>query len=574
MKFKKTIIISIFLVFILTLSAVSARDNSSDSNIGLIKEDTANIVDSADDGNFEINLDQSKVKSSYESDDSNLKKLDSNENQIKSINPDSLSVGVPEKVEIWSYNDAIQMNFSLPKNSKGKISIYKDNNHIKTFDLNDERLGNIFYNNCTIYKEDNKKKDVYQVWYRLTINDIGIKTFTFKYDDGHDFIEKSGSVTITYILKPSVNKITYDEKVLLITAPPNLKGTISVEIDGRKYKTYSKVYKRKFYVVYNKCLTTKCIIPDNVKNQYVKLSPKLSIGKHKIKITYSGDEIYPSRSVEYTLIVKAKIKTDPFYLDNSKKISLELPKNAKGKLVLKFYDSEKKLVKTFTKKLKKGKAKIVIPKKFYGKFSKVVATYSGKDYKVKKEVMKSVTINPPIKIPRSMLQGERKFISINLPGKKGVLKLYIYKYKKNGDFELKGYSSRLVKGKAKISLSRFTAETEVSHIEFVETLKNGGKVTYTDYEYPMIYKPLDISHINLHYGKAEITIQGHKKGGKILKNKYITIKINNKFVKKVKTNKYGVADFKIPKKYKPKTYTITAKYKKNSISEKIKIKKS
>lgn len=577
MKFKKTILISIVLIFILTLSAVSAMDNSSDTNSGLLKEDTNDIVDSAYTGNSEDDVNQNhKLKFSHESDDE-LKKLDNNENQIKSISSDSLNVGVPKKVEIWSYSDVIYMNFSLPKNTKGKISIYKDDNHIKTFNLNEEELKKSnFFDNCTIYKEDNNKKDLYQVRYRLTNTDIGIKTFTFKYENGLDFIEKSGTVNITYILKPSTNKIYYNEKVLLIIAPPDLKGTVSVEIDGRKYKTYSKTYKRRYYINYKaNCISNKCIMPyNNIKNQYVKLSPKLSIGKHKIKITYSGDGIYPSRSVEYTITVRAKIEAESFYLGDSRKISLELPKNAKGKLVLKFYDSKHKLVKTFTQKLKNGKAKIVIPKKFYGRFSKVVAKYNGKDYKVKSEVMKGVTINPPINIPKTMLEGEKKFISINLPHKKGVLKLYIYKYKKNGDFKLKEYSRKLFKGKAKISLSRFNDETEMSHVEFVETLKSGKKVTYSDYSICMIYKPLSISYLNLHYGKAQITIQAYKKGGKILKNKYITIKINDKFVKKVKTNKYGVANFKIPKKYKPKTYKLTAKYKKNSITEKIKIKKS
>jgi hypothetical protein len=85
---------------------------------------------------------------------------------------------------------------------------------------------------------------------------------------------------------------------------------------------------------------------------------------------------------------------------------------------------------------------------------------------------------------------------------------------------------------------------------------------------------LYITHDKLYQGNAEIRIQAYKKGGKILKNKRITIKINGKFVKKVKTNKYGYVDFKIPKKYKPKKYRLTVKYKKNSLTERIKIHKA
>lgn len=568
MKFKKIFIVSIFLLIILSLSSVSAADNSTDKNVQTISENTEDISDSSAkevvlerDMNYQTN----KIKSSSKTEDDALKISDSNKNQVKSISSDSFNVGVPENIEVWGPNTYLHMNFSLPKNSKGKVSLYKDNYLIKTFDLSDEELiSSILPRECNIYIETTKKKDIYHVDYNLNGTSIGIRNFTFKYENGGDVLEKSGLVNITYILKPASEKIVYSDKSLMIITPINIKGKVSVEIDGKKYNTYIKTYKSHYI---------RCVVL-NTKNQYVKLSPKLSIGKHKIKIIYPGDELYPSRSVEYELTVVPRILINAFYGDSKKKISLELPKNAKGKLVLKFYDSKKKLVKTFTKKLRNGKAIIIIPKKFYGKFSKVVAKYSGHDYKVPKEVMKDIIIDPPISVPKTMLQGEKKFVSIKLRGKKGVLKLYMYTYSDDEDTKEKVYTKRLVKGKAKISLSRFTDKNDINYIEFVETLKNGKKVTYNVYKSCSIFKPLYITHDKLYQGNAEIRIQAYKKGGKILKNKRITIKINGKFIKKVKTNKYGYVDFKIPKKYKPKKYRLTVKYKKNSLTERIRIYKA
>ena len=112
-------------------------------------------------------------------------------------------------------------------------------------------------------------------------------------------------------------------------------------------------------------------------------------------------------------------------------------------------------------------------------------------------------------------------------------------------------------------------------VKFIQTLKSGKKVSYVYYRQLTVVKPLKITSAKkLYYGTAKVKIQAYKSGGKALAGKYIKIKINKKFVKKVKTNSKGVATFKIPKKYKPKTYKITAIYKKYSTYKKIRIYKA
>ena len=189
--------------------------------------------------------------------------------------------------------------------------------------------------------------------------------------------------------------------------------------------------------------------------------------------------------------------------------------------------------------------------------------------------MDEVSINPPIVLTKKMLKGEKKYLSINLPGKKGVLKLYYEVRLKDGTVKTKVISKKLVKGKAKIVIPKLAAGSHDLKVKFIQTLKSGKKVSYVYYRQLEVVKPLKISSAKkLYYGTAKVKIQAYKSGGKVLANKYIKVKINNKYVKKVKTNSKGVATFKIPKKYKPNTYKITAIYNKYTVSKKIRIYKA
>ena len=226
------------------------------------------------------------------------------------------------------------------------------------------------------------------------------------------------------------------------------------------------------------------------------------------------------------------------------------------------YNSKNKVVKKFTKKLKKGKASLIVPKKFYGKFSKAIIKYTGKDYKVKSFVEKKIVISPTVKIPKKMLQGEKKYVSIKLPGKKGVLKIFVGQIR-NGKYKSNAYSKKLVRGNAKIALSKLKAGDYIHNIKFIETLKNGKKVSYNIYSKCRILKPLSIYAPDNYAESDFVDLDAYKSGGKALSGKFITIKINNKFFKKVKTDKYGYARFNIPNEYKSSNLKITAQYNKN-----------
>ena len=261
----------------------------------------------------------------------------------------------------------------------------------------------------------------------------------------------------------------YGGSLFKIYGPENAKGNLTVEIDGQSCDIY-KLDKQ-----------------DGKHTVFEGMFRGLDYGNHKVHITYHGDEVYAARSVdcEISVIPKIFVYTSLSYVSNSFSSNypqgayIKFPTNAKGKLVVKFYNSKNKVVKKLSKKISNKKAYINFYKySFYGKFSKAVISYSGSDYKVPNKVIKKVYKLPNISVPKSMKKGQKKYISIKVPGKKGVLKVRFNYKQKNGKYNHKSYSKKLVKGKAKISLSKLPKGSELSFIKFIQTLKSGKKVTY------------------------------------------------------------------------------------------------
>jgi hypothetical protein len=109
-------------------------------------------------------------------------------------------------------------------------------------------------------------------------------------------------------------------------------------------------------------------------------------------------------------------------------------------------------------------------------------------------------------------------------------------------------------------------------------VKYAGADGYKDVYYVGVYvekAPVKIRAIstNVAYNdEYKVIVIGQN--GKGLKNAKVTFKINGKKVKTIKTNSIGIAKFKIPAKYGPKKYTITAIYKKTKLSKKVSVKHS
>ena len=580
------------MVSLFLLSSVSASENVDNAiNAGSdndIMNEVAIGVDSeyksiATEDNVQMGLDDDSSDDSIMAQDSEVIKYgdngkdeslksqdDADSNQIGNSVQDVLGVSnfdvkFPKTAYFFKsdqdeYSDSFNIVIYISKNASGILAIYNNDELCKKIKLD---------SNVPLKSKGEDIPDEYEYivtsegdLYKIKVSiysNVGKNNVVIKFNDGKKTVEKSAVVNGKFYVDCNKDMV-YGTKTIYIMSTciyHDYDAKLSAQIDGKKYT-----------------------VKKNGELYYIKLSSILPIGKHTMKVTYLGPK-YPSHSVQGQFDVLGVI--DNIAYGNSygfksyygDKISLALPKNAKGNLVVQFYNSENKVVKTFSKKLVNGKASIsVVNSKSYGDYSKVVGKYTGKDYKVKTVVGKSVSIYPPFKMPNKIVKGEKKYISLSLPsGKEGILKIVVRAKDDKGTYSnadsLK-ISKNLVNGKANISLSKFK-EGDVHKVSFVETV-NGKKVEEYSYNVRVdILNPLKIVSSKLHYGKANVKIKAYKAVGKPLVNKVITVKVNNKAVKKVKTNKNGVAVFKMPKKYKPNTYKITAQYNNDSISKKIKI---
>ena len=231
-----------------------------------------------------------------------------------------------------------------------------------------------------------------------------------------------------------------------------------------------------------------------------------------------------------------------------------MPKDAVGSLIVKIYDENEELIKTFTKQVSNGEASISFTK-FYGLCKKIIVQYNGTDYPCETVERGDVHIYPPISTPNNYYQGQKKTVSMNLPGKTGTLKFYIGK---SSYPEGKAYTAKLVDGKASISLDSYSAGNYIINIHFTDTT-DGKTQKYNWFREFTVYKPVKFtpSTSAIYYGDGQYKVKLTNSSGKSIVGEYVSFKINGKYIAKAKTNKTGWAVFKIPTKYVPKTYKFT-----------------
>lgn len=546
MKINKIMIVSFLLLAIFTLGSVSAvSDENIDSGVLTDNEDMGEVINAPNEDL--IDSQEDLISSSCEDselnseDDKNLKGSDSDtiadeeksngKMQATKLNDDgsgsqsasfdnliTIDYQPPEKVIIKGNDedfDSISLKFD--SNLKGNI----------TFVFNGEDKGTY---NLADYPEGNLYIDIY-------FSTIGKNNCTLIFKNGTDTLEKTIFIDVDYRIR-TAESVGWGEKELRVFLPDDAKGSLTVLIDGVKYNLYNRTVESDHDFI----------------EYYIKLPSDLKVGSHNLTLNYAGDSKYPAREFNSTLNVRAYLEV-PYSFESPKdKIILKLPKDAKGSLIVKIYDDNNKLVKTFTKKLSNGEASISFTD-FYGFYGKIVAQYNGTDYPSETVERDSVNIYPPISTPDNFYKGQKKTISMNLPGKTGTLKVYI---DKSTAFEEKPYTAKLVNGKASFALKDYAAGRYYVGIQFIET--TGGKTQkYFWYREFTVYKPVKFtpSSSSIYYGNGKYKVKLTNSSGNALAGQYVSFKINGKYIAKVKTNKSGWAVFKIPTKYVPKTYKFT-----------------
>lgn len=254
------------------------------------------------------------------------------------------------------------------------------------------------------------------------------------------------------------------ENYIGIDVPSDLSGDLIVTVDGKKYKWFS-----------------------NGGEIFVDVTG-LPVGYHEIIAAYAGDEKYYEyeNSMEFEVIAKIRIVSyEP--------ISLTLPKDAEGNLVIDIYnntgfdsyDEEEiyEFLKTVTVPLVKGKAVYDYNELGIGCY-RFDASYDGDDYYVSEE-SESLDVSMSISDVENLRSKEEATVNITIPGaNSGTLKInvgYVIGSDEEGDDILETVDSKSIKAST-LNSYKFSQKLLGSYKLTAEYIVNGNVVA-TEYIY-------------------------------------------------------------------------------------------
>ena len=300
-------------------------------------------------------------------------------------------------------------------------------------------------------------------------------------------------------------------------------------------------------------------------------SPRLSLGKHNVTVDYSGDYNYAHYLRDYNLTILIESKLDnivvPKLTNNPEPLfSIDLPDDATGTFMVNVNGTE------YSTQVVNGSAAIKVPKLGDGEYS-IVLAYSG-DGKYssasKSSVMTVVNLKP---FPEFSQNRDAEIVYSNS-----------YSYRVLLTFHRKPAAGQTVD----IIFNGISYKCVTDNNGYA-TLNVNTKLQAGEYRITARYDNIEVSNtikIN-HMIKASIKMLKSKSlrvvvtlsnvNGKIMKSKKVLLVFKGKkYVSK--TNKKGVAKFKISKKVflklkKGKTYKCQVSYDGDKIVKKFKIKK-
>ena len=178
-------------------------------------------------------------------------------------------------------------------------------------------------------------------------------------------------------------------------------------------------------------------------------------------------------------------------------------------------------------------------------------------------------------LPTQVIVGDKYNVLISVPDDiTGTV--YVYNSSWDDDVEEEYdigkllWSAKIVNGIANVTLTASSVGEQYFYISY-----NTTKGIYFDHTSTYINKSaakIVANAYSAYYNKGTYSVKVYDKYGKLASNVAVVFKINGKKAKTVKTNSKGIAKFKIPTKYVPKTYKITATALGLSVTKKLVIK--
>ena len=354
LKFKRIFLVSLILLTIITIGAVSAADDSGNLTV------SDGAVDSAE--------------SSLETVD--LSAGDEEALETGQVYDEEIQVDAPSEVK--AYEESM-ITVTLPEEVEGYITKYVDDEGYDDYWVYDG-VSNIYF----------------------SFYDLGLHTIDLKYSGDGDYDEKI-IWTNTYDVKDFVLDISGDyvqfgqDGYVVVNTLGDAEGTLTLKING---ETYTR----------------------DVQNGHFTIS-NLKFGENAFTVTYSGDEKYDSKSASGVITTYACIDIpDSIYYNQETVVSLTLPTNAKGNLIVNFNN------KKYSSKLVKGKASIKIPSDLdLGEYD-FEAYYDGSDYDIE-EFEGQLELVPGILVPKTVWIEDMGDIIIDTPLLNSVLEIEI-----NGEY--------------------------------------------------------------------------------------------------------------------------------------------
>lgn len=379
--------------------------------------------------------------------------------------------------------------------------------------------------NITIYI-DGKKKITFSYWeddlegYSLCNLEFGNHTIEVRFTNGTYSYSKKVNVTVWYGF-PVDYHLRYgkSDSYISISIPYDLgNGKITVKIDGKSYKYTKKDY-----------------------NLLIQ-NPNLSMGSHEISVSYSGDKkYYPTVFTrEIGVMGEIDLPENEFYVTGGDKISLNLPKNAKGNLCLNVsVDDGNDFVyyNLFKIPLVDGKAAFSFNQLPLNKIFFFICYYDGDDYDVDWSVKHYQVFKPKLAGAKdiTMYYSDGTSFKVQVKDSLGnsVVSVYVA-IKINGKLVKKvltdenGWAIYKIPNVPK----KYTITAEIGNVKVTKKLT--------------VKQILSLKKVKVKKNakKLVLTASLKKIKGKYLKGKKIIFKFNGKTYK-AKTNKKGIAKLTI-----------------------------
>ena len=291
------------------------------------------------------------------------------------VGDDGSWVDFPDKI-ILNDDDTIKIN--LGEGSEGYVLIYIDDKLVA---------------NRTLV---NGSTEISLTQYLTGDNVYGVHNYTIIYydRDGNLIFSKNGTFTVAYIFRDNIdeNGVPLQEYyVLIVNLPPDATGYVRITVNN--YTDTQPV----------------------VNGQAVFIIEGLPMGEYDVLVEYLGDDKYPASSY-HTLMNVSYYGVVGDFLDGKRIISLLLPENATGNLVI--YNDNMK-TELYSIPLVNGKASVDLSRLSVGIYD-IRAYYDGEDYEVR-QYTDSFKVMPKVIISQDTVIGENLTIYVDLDNSTGSL---------------------------------------------------------------------------------------------------------------------------------------------------------